>query len=330
MPIHISDLLERIPSDTKTVVDRTRTRFNSVIRQMLRQETGMRLAKARDVEKEDHEAHSIRVFVDVAFPIELQNLRFDDDKRQAILLAPWRSQLKGLRDSSFELRENLIGLLSTDFVCEGRFAGIGFKLHDVSSFAEELLKIADQFNLVKELHCVNEDVLGRYQFSLKGGQTSASAYLYWAVIGLVARSLGISLEGLTVKVLVHELAHAYTHLGTDIDGHRWDDDAFTYADRAVKEGLAQYYTRQLLNRLRSRIPDAKQAYEALLPHQPYEYQVQEKWITEGATPEHVRLAMVLFRRGRKTTLSDFESILNQAKKDLRTPARNYLVSDEDV
>ena len=330
MPIHIVDLLRHIPSDTENVVARTRTRFNGVIRQMLRQETGMRLAKVKDIVDEDQETHAIRVFVDAAIPIELKNLQFDDDKELAILLAPWRSQLERLRDSSVDLRSNLIGLLPQNLVCEGQFAGIGFKLNDAHTFAEELLRITAEFNLVKELHVVNDDVLGRYQFNSRSGQTSASAHLYWAVIGLVARSLGISLEGLTVKVLAHELAHAYTHLGADIDGHRWDDEAFYYSARAVKEGLAQYYTRQLLHRLKGRIPEALEAYEVLLPNQPDEYRVQEAWIKGGATPEHIRLAMVLFRRGRKTKLEDFESILEQAKKDLKTRTRNYSVLEDET
>jgi tetratricopeptide (TPR) repeat protein len=246
------------------------------------------------------------------------------------LLAPWRSQLERLRDSSADLRSNLIGLLPQDLVCEGQYSGIGFKLNDANSFAEQLLKITANFNLVKELHVVDDDILGRYQFVSNGGRTSASACLYWAVIGLVARSLGVSLEGLTVNVLAHELAHAYTHLGADIDGHRWDDDAFLNSARAVKEGLAQYYTRQLLHRLKGRIPEALEAYEALLPNQPDEYRIQETWIEGGATPEHMRLAMVLFRRGRKKTLEDFELILGQAKKDLRTRTRNYSVFEDET
>lgn len=35
--------------------------------------------------------------------------------------------------------------------------------------------------------------------------------LFWGVIGLVSRHLGVSVAGLTVKVLAHELAHAYSH-----------------------------------------------------------------------------------------------------------------------
>lgn len=316
MPIRIKDLMAQIPSNTEKVVTQTRTRFNNAVRQMLRQETGLRLARSRDSDDENQETHAIRVFVEPGVPFELQNIQLDDNKWLAILIAPWRSQLERLQGSSIDVRTNLIGSLPQDLVREGPFAGIGLKLNDVASFAEHLLKIAAQFDLVKELHAVDDDILGQYRWAQKYGQTSATTHLFWGVIGLVARSLGVSVEGLTVKVLAHELAHAYTHLGADIDGHRWDNIDFQNTERSVKEGLAQYYTRQLLARLRTRIPEAEQAYDALLPHQPEDYRVQEKWIEEGATPEHMRLAMVLFRRGRKTKLPDFESFLEQAKKDL--------------
>jgi hypothetical protein len=65
---------------------------------------------------------------------------------------------------------------------------------------------------------------------------NARVELFWGVIGLVSRLLGVSVEGLTVKVLAHELAHAYTHVGADADGRRWGTTAFQRTDRALLEG----------------------------------------------------------------------------------------------
>jgi len=329
MPIRIKDLLAQIPSDTEKVVAQTRTRFNNAVRQMLRQETGLRLTGSKDTEENEKETHAIRVFVEPGVPAELQNLQLDDDKWLAILIAPWRAQLERLKESSIDVRSNLLGSLPKELVCEGQFAGIGLKLNDAACFADHLLKIAAQFDLVKELHAIDDDILGQYRWLHKNGQTSASTHLFWGVIGLVARSLGVSIEGLTVKVLAHELAHAYTHLGADIDGHRWDNTDFKNTERAVKEGLAQYYTQQLLVRLRNRMPEAEQAYSELLPHQPDDYRVQKKWIEEGATPEHIRLAMVRFRRGRKKTLIEFETLLKQAAESLGTKSKQSSMFEDE-
>lgn len=323
MPILVRDLVAQIPRDTEKAVSNARTRFNNAVRQMLRQETGLRLAKGRDNDDDDTETHAVRVLIKPGVPAELERLEFGDDKRLAILIAPWRAELERLRQSASRINRELVISLPRDIVGTGRFAGVDKELGNAADFAEHLLKFSDAFDLVKEVHAVEDDILGQYRWSvkedhwfMKQDQTSASIHLYWGVVGLVARALGVSVEGLTVKVLAHELAHAYTHLGADIDGQRWDNVDFRNTERAVKEGLAQYYTRQLLARLRTRIPEAEIAYQTLLPHQPDDYRVQENWIKGGATPEHIRLAMVLFRRGRKKTLLEFTDFLAQAKKDL--------------
>jgi hypothetical protein len=249
-------------------------------------------------------------------------MRFNDDKWLPILLAPRRSELQLLHCSTRLVGKDLISLLPKNITEEGCFAGIDEKLLTTHYFAEYLLKISQSFDLVKELHAVEDDILGEYRWGVdRQGQASASIRLYWCVIGLIARALGVSVEGMTVKVLAHELAHAYTHLGADIDGYRWSSKDFSNSKRAVKEGLAQYYTRQLVGRLAVRMPEAQEAYQQLLPHQPPDYQVQERWIEDGASAEHIRLAMMLFRRNSGSTLEEFEEFLKRAKLELGQPHR---------
>ena len=65
-------------------------------------------------------------------------------------------------------------------------------------------------------------------------------------------------------VLAHELGHAYTHLGGDVDGTCWDTDAFAATNVHVVEGLAQSYTERVVNGLNKDHPGAKIAFEALL------------------------------------------------------------------
>ena len=81
---------------------------------------------------------------------------------------------------------------------------------------------------------VREDVLGSY--GLERGRPSI--ILYWAVIGLVSRWIGCKFEDLSIVVLIHELAHAITQAGCDIQGQRWNLDFYFRADIEVTEGLA--------------------------------------------------------------------------------------------
>ena len=130
--------------------------------------------------------------------------------------------------------------------------------------------------------------------------------------GLVSRLLGVSVEGLTVKVLAHELAHAYTHVGADEDGRRWGSTAFQRTDRASLEGLAQYYTCRVLERLGKQAPGAIYAYEKLLPHQPAIYRTHLGW-HEHHSPEEVREAMLTIRCREAGSLAEFEWLLRESK-----------------
>ena len=125
----------------------------------------------------------------------------------------------------------------------------------------ELLGRLDAYDPVKIILEVNEDVLGVYRYKLPSrfrpeDPWSGSIELYWGVIGVVAAATGVTIEALTVVVLAHELAHAYTHLGADIDGRRWASTDFRDSAHPLKEGLAQYYTYRVLDRLRVRMPEA--------------------------------------------------------------------------
>ena len=116
--------------------------------------------------------------------------------------------------------------------------------------------------------------------------------------------------------MAHELAHAYTHVGADADGRRWGTTAFQRTDRALLEGLAQYYTCRVLERLGKLAPGAMDAYEKLLPHQPAIYRTHLSWL-EHYSPEEVRDAMLTVRCRGAGTLSEFQSLLNDARAKRR-------------
>jgi len=139
--------------------------------------------------------------------------------------------------------------------------------------------------------------------------------MYWGVIGLVSEWMGCTVEDLTIVMLAHELAHAYTQLGADIAGQRWSSSDFAAAESELKEGLAQYYTDRVLRRLERRYGGALKAYEDMLPGQPEAYRTHESWVSDYS-PEAVRRAMLEVRRWREGTLNDFNRRLATAQKEL--------------
>lgn len=168
---------------------------------------------------------------------------------------------------------------------------------------------------------MSDDFLGVYEYDAKDlfedqrAVNRATIRLYWGVIGLVSQWLGCAVEDLAVVVLTHELAHAYTQLGADIEGRRWAAPAFARSETALKEGLAQYYTDRVLNRLERRYPGALKVFLRMLPSQPDAYRAHVPWI-DKSSPEAVRRAMLEVRRRGERRLDDFNQRLGVAHEAL--------------
>jgi hypothetical protein len=65
--------------------------------------------------------------------------------------------------------------------------------------------------VIDKIKEIEEDILGVYIFS---GPRTPRIEIYWLAQALVAAMIGARIEDLTVVTLAHELAHAYTHVGT--------------------------------------------------------------------------------------------------------------------
>ena len=137
------------------------------------------------------------------------------------------------------------------------------------------------------------------------------------VIGVFAKILRVGVEDLTVVVLVHELAHAYTHLGYDIDGDQWDTSAFAAADIHIVEGLAQFYTEIVCKNTAPRQPNAKLAFERLLKNQAPPYTDYRTWAQgHNRSGEIVRFSMIDCRSKGITTYQDFLEQLKETAENL--------------
>lgn len=316
MSIQLEELIKQLPPDTDEKVRRAKDRFNSRIREALRSETRFYLRRRLDAN--DHRDEVITVPISILpglpprlSPREAQSI--DETHRLSLLLAPYRHVLAALRDSSKEALENLIPALRGEVFAGPQLDGAEKNIDGAWRYAEFLLKKLNEFGLTKFILRVNSDVLGIYRYR---ANTGSRIELYWGIIGLVARDLGIPPEDLTCVTLAHELAHAYTHVGADADNRSWATAHFAKSMRELIEGLAQYYTERVCRRIEQEAPGAIRAYEVLLPHQPPPYQVHASW--KESQPEHVRLAMLEVRRTEGgATLAGFETLLEKARDQLR-------------
>lgn len=328
MSVPLWSLIERVPEDAMERVDKARLRWNQPVREVLRQETGLRLnrpdaGRASGAQQTLQDAVGVPVRVEPGLPEALRSVELDDVVALRVLLGRWRGTLEALQKSAAGAQR-----LVTELAREGHgqrlLQGGEVHLRHAEELAEALLRELDQADPLAKILEVNADVLGVYTYDLPKQPallgtdvpTGVRIELYWAVIGLVAELLGRSVESLTVVVLAHELTHAYTHLACDIDGHRWASPSFGKSEHALLEGLAQYYTARVCERLQETFPDALETYGLLLDKQPKAYRTHVPWVKDSR-PEEIRFAMIETRRRGIGRLEEFEAALADLRGRLR-------------
>jgi hypothetical protein len=307
----ISLIRPLIQLDAGERVERAITQYNRLLRGHIREETGFSLA-------DDNGRGSVPIRIVDGFPAEVARLI---DKYQEIVL--WR--LIMLQPKLGGVVEGLGGLLQQwdDFE---RWVGLPDVAKGSAPALERSVRVASALQTLaatrkvfQDLKEIQEDVLGAYHFGPRGSHIE----IYWMAQALFAAAFGVRIEDLTVVTLAHELAHAYTHIGRDIDGDAWRDPGFAQTEKAVVEGLAQYYTAVVTERLRARAPEAFDTYRRLLEHQSAPYRAHESWFKKASVrrAEILRFAMLQARSRGKITDAEWRGILEQTEKDLTVRSR---------
>jgi hypothetical protein len=315
MAIRLTDLLRRVSPDLEARVRRVRDQARPVVQEALRAEC--RLVIRTPEETEQNRGAGVPIEVAPGYPAVLRGVSFPDDFERSILLSRFRTQLEQVHDGLSglsDLREKLLLLPEPDKWTSASQTD----LQSVSKWTATLLKDLIANDPLQKVLEVEEDFLGVYQYDMDGDELTvnrASISLYWGVIGLVSEWLGCTVEDLTIVVLTHELAHAYTQLGADIEGRRWGSSSFAKAETGLKEGLAQYYTDRVLQRLVRRYGGAQKVFAELVPRQPKAYQEHKPW-ADKAAPEAVRRAMLEVRRRNEGKLAEFNQRFEAALEGL--------------
>jgi hypothetical protein len=298
---HWANALDRVSPGIRQLVERTYKQWNTILRDYLRTETGLRLAVGGD-------SQSVPIKVDGAMPP-----RFVEVMRQF-------EGLEWLLLNRPAVAEAAVGTRFMESCADAAHAAWGDEagpavandIRGVQETATNWLRKLDERKAVKQIIGIEEDVLGAYFFRIP------QIRLYWVVIGITARTLGVAIEALTIVVLAHELAHAYTHLGRDTDNERWETRHFAGSDLDIVEGLAQFYTKVICARLQDRMPAALQAYEALLKEQSGPYRAHLNWVeSDERGGEIVRVSMIECRSRGITVSSNFSDAIKRYRLGVR-------------
>ena len=321
MPIKLTNLIARIPPEVEAKVKRVLDKTRPVIQETLRTECRLWM-RTSDEAEENKPGAQVRVKVSPGYPAILKDVTFPDDFQRVMLLGRYRLFLEQAREGIpplLRLREELARQPNSEPWIQAN----EYELQSIVHWVEELLKVLDQHDPLKTVLAVHDDILGAFEYDARDefaddySVNRAVIRIYWGIVGLMTEWLGCTVEDLTIVVLTHELAHAYTQLGADIDGRRWPAHVFAKAETSLKEGLAQYYTARVLQRLERRYGGALKVYKALLRGQPEAYTSHVSWVKDFS-PEAVRLAMLEVRRSKEGKLVDFNRRLDEAQKNLKT------------
>lgn len=284
-----------VPPDAEERVANTLRQMNHTVRECIRAETGLKLS-------DNQNSSNIPIRVVEGFPDELARLINRHKNRAIWLLLSAQTKLGGVIDGLQHLLMYWHELEQwQDFpaIAKGNEA----TLKKTCEVVAALQQLALTERVRKEISAIHEDILGTYFFS----GTTSYIELYWLPIALVAGMIDVRIEDLTVVVMAHELVHGYTHLGRDIDGRTWETSGFRASEIEVKEGLAQLYAQVVADRLSSRVPDARKAFDEFLKLQSGPYLVHQDWLKDNPPQrcETVRFAMLAARSQGKTTHAEW-------------------------
>jgi hypothetical protein len=281
----ISVIKPLVPADAEERVVRAYRQWNQVIREHIRNETGLKLT-------EGDSRSSIPVRVADGFTHQLARLIGEHNDPVLWRLIVGQPKLGGIVDG--------LKFLLEDWQAFERWPNLPPAAKESEPALQRTMEVAAVLQgavlaqqVRERLKGIHEDILGVY--CITGFQVSYIE-IYWLPIAMFAAMQNVRIEDLTLVVLAHELAHGYTHVGRDIDGIRWADANFVDSAREVTEGLAQFYTQVITERIAGRIPGAKAAYEGLLQLQGGPYVVHQDWLKDKKRRgETIRFAMIAAR-----------------------------------
>jgi hypothetical protein len=266
--IEIQNVLRKTDQNILSNIEWAFKQSNSLIREALRNETALRLSWG-----EEHKNVQVKIVDGIP---QLLRERIDIEPGKLYFLIN-KVKLHSGRDGLDFLIKHLS--MAQDLLPEGPDVSSD-NIKMVKKFIDDLLhkiKISIRKGDIIEILKIERDILGAYFY------TKGEIHLYWVAIGLFAKLLEVSVEALTIVVAAHELAHAYTHLGADIDGGRWPPSAFAAASLNVVEGLAQFYCGLVCERLESRFLGVTEAYLKLLEKQAGSYTIHLNWVPPNST-----------------------------------------------
>jgi hypothetical protein len=136
--------------------------------------------------------------------------------------------------------------------------------------------------------------------------------IYYLPLLLFSKLHRVSLEFCIVSTLIHELAHAYHHMGKDREDKIWE--SMWEAEKNITEGLAEYYSWRFVEDNKSAYPLMKVCYDEMFKCLGGPYIIFKEWLEKKYSRQTINLALQATRCKGVNKYSDFLKQLEDAKR----------------
>jgi hypothetical protein len=282
----------------KYVLSKVRTKWSTIIGDFLREETGLRLNSSKGRKASNSQSDRI--------------IRYDEKlDRGEVFLKALDEKYADLDFDEFLANRNLRKeiVASEKYFLDKRESGLNEHYNQLAKYLDAYVAKYNVENIIQELYKNNErslDIWGTYHLN------DSHIELYIIPLVLYSKLFPINLEYALLTTLVHEMAHAYHHIGKDKEGKIWNQ--FHSADDNIVEGLAEYYTWMFVEDYKNEYPEMKTTYDYMYQCLSGPYIIFQDWIKEKYSKEHVRIALQAARRIGIKDYQEFLKSMEEANK----------------
>ena len=135
--------------------------------------------------------------------------------------------------------------------------------------------------------------------------------IYYIPLILFCQIYSLPLEHAIISTLVHEMAHAYHHIGRDKDNVTWTKMFET--DNRIVEGMAEYFTWLFVETYKYNHPGMSKTYESMFDCLGDEYTIFKSW-TPAYNKETIKSALLGTRKKSIKDYGEFITLLQEVKK----------------
>ncbi|OGU55974.1 MAG: hypothetical protein A2X64_08875 [Ignavibacteria bacterium GWF2_33_9] len=306
----IVQVIKQYLPDLYDEVERTKERNNKYIRGIISARTGLTLSskKHRLPNQETIEIEKVKIEISDDLPEKLLAILDSIPEILLTYILHFNKMEKTINELKFQEKNSN----DINFLIDNHYSSNG--LNESIGYLENLiLKIQEQ-NIIERLFKSSPNIIGEYIHE------ENKINIYWIGIGIINQITNLRVDELTLITMLHELLHAYTIQGFDIDGNQWDKHILQNINLQITEGFAQIYSDLIIQENFSYLHKTFISLsKRLQPH----YKEYKSWLdlNDRNIYEKVRELLLKTRNSRITSYAQFEKLLKSIEKNSKDIVR---------